>query len=129
MVKVAPALHRVGDFAAFLGEGFDEVLSYAALSSAESVGRPVGRRTGSPLWSNAPAWNSRRASVDASPKERKLGNIAPVTVIPRYISRKSALFEVAFSKLAPKLERAGCLQASMGQRAAAEPNRAAFRSN
>jgi putative transposase len=41
-VKVAPALERVGDFAAFLGEPFDEALSYAALRKAESVGRLVG---------------------------------------------------------------------------------------
>ena len=45
-MKVAPALERVGDFAAFLGEPFDEALSYAALRKAESVGRPVG----SPEW-------------------------------------------------------------------------------
>ena len=31
VVRVAPALERVGDFAAFLGEPFDEALSYAAL--------------------------------------------------------------------------------------------------
>jgi putative transposase len=42
VVKVAPALARVGDFAAFLGADFDEALSYAALRKAESVGRPVG---------------------------------------------------------------------------------------
>lgn len=42
VVKVAPALERVGDFAAFLGEPFDEALSYAALRKAESVGRPIG---------------------------------------------------------------------------------------
>ena len=42
VVTVAPALERVGDFAAFLGEDFDEALSYAALRKAESVGRPVG---------------------------------------------------------------------------------------
>ncbi|MEZ5693867.1 MAG: hypothetical protein R3D99_08505 [Altererythrobacter sp.] len=42
VVKVAPALERVGDFAAFLGEDFDEAMSYAALRKAESVGRPVG---------------------------------------------------------------------------------------
>ena len=46
VVKVAPALERIGDFAAFLGEGFDDVLGYAALRKAESVGRPVG----SPEW-------------------------------------------------------------------------------
>jgi putative transposase len=44
-VDVAPALERVGDFAAFLGESFDEALTYAALRKAESVGRPVGSKT------------------------------------------------------------------------------------
>jgi putative transposase len=46
VVRVAPALERVGSFAAFLGERFDEALSYAALRKAESIGRPVG----SPEW-------------------------------------------------------------------------------
>ena len=46
VVRVAPALERVGDFAAFLGEAFDEALTYAALRKAESIGRPVG----SPEW-------------------------------------------------------------------------------
>ena len=46
VVTVAPALARVGDFAAFLREPFDEALTYAALRKAESVGRPVG----SPHW-------------------------------------------------------------------------------
>ncbi len=45
-VKVAPALERVGNFTAFLGEAFDEALTYAALRKAESVGRPIG----SPHW-------------------------------------------------------------------------------
>ena len=45
-VDVAPALERIGDFGAFLGEQFDEVVTYAALRKAESVGRPVG----SPEW-------------------------------------------------------------------------------
>ena len=44
VVRVAPALERVGDFATFLGEEFDEALSYAALRQAESVGRPIGSR-------------------------------------------------------------------------------------
>ena len=44
VVRVAPALERVGSFAAFLGEEFDEALSYAALRKAESVGRPVGSK-------------------------------------------------------------------------------------
>jgi putative transposase len=42
VVRVAPALERVGDFAAFLSEDFDEELDYAALRRAESIGRPVG---------------------------------------------------------------------------------------
>jgi putative transposase len=46
VVKIAPALDRVGDFAAFLGQPFDEPLCYAALRKAESVCRPVG----SPEW-------------------------------------------------------------------------------
>lgn len=46
VVTVAPALERVGDFAAFLGEEFDEELTYAALRRAESIGRPIG----SPAW-------------------------------------------------------------------------------
>ena len=43
-VDVAQALERVGDFATFLGEPFDEALTYAALRKAESVGRPVGSK-------------------------------------------------------------------------------------
>ena len=42
MVRVAPALERVGDFAAFLGADFDEAFTYAALRKAETIGRPVG---------------------------------------------------------------------------------------
>ena len=41
---VIPALDRVGDFAAFLGEDFDEALTYGALRKAEKVGRPVGSK-------------------------------------------------------------------------------------
>ncbi|MES2339056.1 MAG: transposase [Pseudomonadota bacterium] len=41
-VDVAPAIERVGDFAAFLGEDFDEAMTYAAIRKAESVGCPVG---------------------------------------------------------------------------------------
>ncbi len=44
VVSVAPALERVGNFAAFLGEEFDEAMSYAALRKAESVGRPIGTK-------------------------------------------------------------------------------------
>ncbi|MCP4384194.1 MAG: hypothetical protein GY798_22755 [Hyphomicrobiales bacterium] len=35
-------LDRVGDFAAFLAERFDENAAYAALRRAETIGRPVG---------------------------------------------------------------------------------------
>lgn len=42
VVRIAPALGRVGDFAAFPSEDFDEALTYAALRKAESTGRPVG---------------------------------------------------------------------------------------
>ncbi|WOE74573.1 transposase [Alterisphingorhabdus coralli] len=41
-VKTAPALERVGDFKAFLGEDFDEEMTYAALRKAETLGRPIG---------------------------------------------------------------------------------------
>ncbi len=44
VVKVAPALERIGDFRAFLGEDFDEAFTYAALRKAETIGRPVGSR-------------------------------------------------------------------------------------
>jgi putative transposase len=44
VVTAAPAIERVGDFAAFPGEPFDEAAAYAALRKAESVGRPVGSR-------------------------------------------------------------------------------------
>ena len=43
-VDVAPALERVGNFSAFLGEEFDQAMTYAALRKAESVGRPVGSK-------------------------------------------------------------------------------------
>ena len=46
VVTVEPALARVGDFAAFLDEDFDEAATYGPLRKAELVGRPVG----------APAW-------------------------------------------------------------------------
>lgn len=42
VVRVAPALERVGDFGAFLGKQLDEAFTYAALRKAETIGRPVG---------------------------------------------------------------------------------------
>lgn len=44
VVSVAPALERIGDFRAFLGEAFDEASTYAGLRKAETLGRPVGSR-------------------------------------------------------------------------------------
>lgn len=59
VVTVAPAIERVGDFAAFLGEPFDEALTYAALRKAESVGRPAGRARGWRIWRPGQASPSR----------------------------------------------------------------------
>ena len=62
-VDVAPALERVGDFAAFLGQEFDEALTYAALRKAETIGRPVG----------SPEWLSdveQRTGLTLAPKKR-----------------------------------------------------------
>ena len=42
VVSVEPALDRVGDFAAFLDQDFDEAETYAPLRKAELIGRPVG---------------------------------------------------------------------------------------
>jgi putative transposase len=62
-VDVAPALERVGNFAAFLGQEFDEVLTYAALRKAETIGRPVG----------SPEWLSdmeKRTGLTLTPQKR-----------------------------------------------------------
>jgi putative transposase len=45
VVSVAPALERVGPFAAFLAEGFDEEAGFAPLRQAERTGRPIGAET------------------------------------------------------------------------------------
>jgi putative transposase len=42
VVKVAPLLERIDDFAAFLAEPFDEDAAYAPLRRAETIGRPLG---------------------------------------------------------------------------------------
>ena len=42
VVTVEPALERVGDFAAFLDQDFDQAAAYGPLRKAELVGRPVG---------------------------------------------------------------------------------------
>jgi putative transposase len=67
VVKVAPVLERVGNFAEFLDEPFDEDTAYAALRRAETIGRPIGdatwlkaleKRTGRAL---APAKRGRKS--------------------------------------------------------------------
>ena len=63
MPSVAPALKRVGDFAAFLGQEFDEAPTYAALRKAESIGRPVG----SPEWLAA---MEARTGMTLAPQKR-----------------------------------------------------------
>jgi putative transposase len=72
LLDVAPAQERVGTFATFLGEAFDEAMSYAALREAASVGRPVGTkqwladmeaRTGSTL---APAKRGPKPNKDVA---------------------------------------------------------------
>jgi len=45
VVRVAPALERVGNFAAFLAEDFDQDEAWLALRRAESIGRPIGDAT------------------------------------------------------------------------------------
>jgi putative transposase len=42
VVTVAPVLERVGRFAAFLAQPFDEDAEYGPLRRAETTGRPVG---------------------------------------------------------------------------------------
>ena len=42
LVKVAPALERYGDFAAFLGDGAGEIDAWRALRRSETSGRPLG---------------------------------------------------------------------------------------
>ncbi len=63
VVDVAPALARVGDFAGFLDEAFDEAAAYGPLRKAELVGRPVG----------APAWIAAmeaRTGMALAPRKR-----------------------------------------------------------
>ena len=42
VVRVKPALERVGDFAAFLAGEVDEDAAFAPLRRAETIGRPIG---------------------------------------------------------------------------------------
>ena len=44
VVRVAPALDRIGNFKAFLDEDFDEAFTYTTLRKTETLGRPVGSK-------------------------------------------------------------------------------------
>jgi putative transposase len=44
VVRVAPVIERVGKFAEFLGEEFEQDQVYAPLRKAEVVGRPIGSK-------------------------------------------------------------------------------------
>lgn len=57
VVRTAPALERVGDFAAFLGQDLDEASVYAPLRKAETLGRPIG----------SPDWLAHMAAVTGLP--------------------------------------------------------------
>jgi putative transposase len=74
VATVAPAFERVGNFAAFVGEAFDEALTYAALRKAETTGRPVG----SPQWL---ADLEERTGLTLRPRKRGpkgIGKVQPV---------------------------------------------------
>ena len=63
VVVVEPAQTRVGDFAAFLAENFDETAVFGPLRKAELIGRPVG----------APAWIAQmeaRTGKTLAPRKR-----------------------------------------------------------
>ncbi len=49
VVKVAPVLERIGNFAGFVNEPFEDAVAYGAIRRGETIGRPVG----SPAWLNA----------------------------------------------------------------------------
>jgi putative transposase len=44
VVKVAPVLERVGDFATFLAEPIDEAIAFGGLRQSETTGRPLGAK-------------------------------------------------------------------------------------
>ena len=70
LVRVRPALDRVGDFAAFLGQEVDEDAAFLALRRAEGIGRPIG----APDWIAALERQTGRTLVAAKrgPKPRGL---------------------------------------------------------
>jgi hypothetical protein len=75
VVTVAPALDRIGNFATFLSEDFDQAMTYATLRNAESVGRPIGSKE----WiTNMEARTGRTlAPQKRGPKPRTIAFSAP----------------------------------------------------
>ncbi len=84
VVKVAPLLDRVNEFAAFLDEPFDQDAAFAALRCVETTGRPVGTA----------AWIRRLELHFARP-------LAPRRRGPKPQQRLSASSADLFSKLSP----------------------------
>jgi len=68
VVRVAPVLERVGDFARFPDKPIDEDMAYASLRRAETIGRPIG----DPDWPAAvEARTGRALAPGCGPKPRK----------------------------------------------------------
>ncbi len=53
LVKTGPALARVGEFAAFLGEDFDEALPLPRCARRRVSGVRLAQKTGWPTWRRA----------------------------------------------------------------------------
>lgn len=75
LVRVAPALERYGDFAAFLDQPADDAPAWAALRKSETSGRPVG----SAKWLETLEVRSGRklAPQKRGPKPKQFSKLAP----------------------------------------------------
>ena len=75
VVTVAPALERVGPFAAFLDETADADAALIALRRAETTGRPIGSAAWINAWSTIMRDRSHHASAGPNRKnDRTWGN-------------------------------------------------------
>ena len=72
VVTTAPVLERVGSFADFLAEPFDEAAAFTPLRRSETTGRPIG----SDVWIERPEQSFARplAPRKRGPKPRELGS-------------------------------------------------------
>ena len=84
IVKTAPLLDRIGDFAAFLDARLDEDAVFAALRRAETTGRPIG----------ADAWIREL-------EHRSHRSLAPRRLGPKPKDRPAASQTDLFNKLSP----------------------------